>query len=336
MLAAADPNRGWTLERNPRFARLGIPDIPTGHLDRIRFEVTSNTQLEAQQVLDGQADVFDAGDTLPPALLPRIEAKARDRFAKLPSISTYYFFLNTTTKPFDNPLARRAVAYAIDRRALARLASGFLKPECFYVPEGLVGHPDGPCPYGSLDGRPQLAKAKQLVKRSGLAGTAVTVWGMQRSPRREFVDYYTQLLDEIGFKATEKIVADAAYFPTVGNARTAAQTGFADWISALPSPSDFYLPLDGRSIQPTNSVNVGRVNDPHVQTTLERLGAVPFSELAAHARAWQALDRYTAARAYAAVFGTGLLPKFYSDRLDFDAAIFHPVYWNDYTSLRLR
>jgi peptide/nickel transport system substrate-binding protein len=181
------PNRTFSMVKNPRFASLHIPGIPTGHLDRVTVNITSNTQSEAQQVLNNQADAFDPGDTLPPSLLPQIESQASDRFGRVPIPSTYYFFLNTRTAPFDNPLARQAVNLAIDRRALARLASGFLQPQCFFLPEGIVGHPTGPCPYGQPDQAPDVAKAKALVKQAGLVGTPVTVWGQERCPRRQYV-----------------------------------------------------------------------------------------------------------------------------------------------------
>ena len=45
------------------------------------------------------------------------------------------------------------------------------------------------------------------------------------------------MLNQIGFKATPKIISDDSYFPTIGNAKTKAQTGFADWIQ------DFYSQL---------------------------------------------------------------------------------------------
>ncbi len=35
--------------------------------------IESNTQTEAQQVLNNQADDFDAGDTLPPSLVPQVQ-----------------------------------------------------------------------------------------------------------------------------------------------------------------------------------------------------------------------------------------------------------------------
>lgn len=335
MFQSSTPNRGWVLRRNPDFARFNIPDIPLGHLDTITFNINSNTQSEGEQVLNNQADVFDPGDTIPPALVQQINSQARDRFAREENPSTFYFFLNTTRAPFNNQLAREAVNMAIDRTAMQRLASGFLSPECFFLPSGITGHPTGPCPYGSKTSG-DIARARALVQQAGLTGTPVTVWGETRSPRKEYVDYYTNVLNQIGFKATEKIVADAVYFPTIGNAKTDPQTGFADWLQDFPNPSDFYLLLDANSIQPTNNENFSRVNDPHIQSELKRLNSYPATELSQHAAEWQALDEYVARRAYVVVYGSELLPKFYSNKLDFRAGIFHPLYLTDLTSLQLK
>jgi peptide/nickel transport system substrate-binding protein len=336
MITNVSPNRGFTLVKNPHFAALGIPGIPKGHLDTIKVSITSNTQSEAEQVLQDQADVFDAGDTLPASLLPQIKSKAAGRFSRETIPSTFYFFLNTRMAPFNNPLAREAVNYALDRRAFVRLASGFLKPECYFLPEGIVGHPTGPCAFGSRNGAPDLAKAKHLVKQAGLDGTPVTVWGETRAPRKQYVEYYTSVLNQIGFKATPKIISDSVYFPTIGNSKTGAQTGFADWIQDFPNPSDFYLLLDAKSIQPVNNQNFSNVDDPHVQSELAKLNAVPATKLASVSGEWRALDEYVAKKGYAAVYGSEELPKFLSTRIDFKSAIFHPLYLNDWTSWQLK
>jgi peptide/nickel transport system substrate-binding protein len=335
ILTDVQTNRTYSLVKNPKFAAMKIPDIPVGHLDRITFRITSNTQTEAQQVLNNQADAFDAGDTLPPALLPQINAKAKDRFKKQTVPSTFYFFLNTQLPPFNNAKARQAVNYAIDRQAMSRLASGFLKPACFFLPEGIVGHPSGQCPHGSLD-KPDLAKAKQLVQESGTAGQKITVWGQERSPRKQYVEYYAEVLNSIGYKATPKIIADEVYFPTIGNAKTKAQTGFADWIQDFPNPSDFYLLLDANSIQPVNNQNFSNVNDPKVQDALKKLNPVPATELSRVASQWTDLDQYTADQAYQVVYGSEQVPQFYGDKIDFGSAVFHPLYWNDWSTVQLK
>ena len=89
MITNIVPNKSFSVVKNPKFAALNIPDIPMGHLDRINVTIQSNTQTAAQQVLNNQADNFDAGDTLPPSLVPQIQSQASDRFEPVTSPSTF-------------------------------------------------------------------------------------------------------------------------------------------------------------------------------------------------------------------------------------------------------
>jgi len=331
MLKNVVPNRSFSVVRNPAWTDSSIPGVPRGKMD-INVKIATNTQTEAEQVLNNQADVFDWGDQLPPSLTPQVNAKAKDRYAKQNTISTFYFFLNTQAKPFNNQLAREAVNYAVDRRALARLNGGNFKPTCWFLPEGLVGHPTGQCPYGDPNAAPNMAKAKQLLQQSGMAGESVTVWGETRSPRKEFVNYFTDVLNNLGFKAKSKIIADAQYFPTIGNLKLQPQTGFADWNQDFPNPSDFYLLMDKNTIQPTNNQNFSQVSDPHVQSELAALNPVPADKLDSVGDRWAKLDTYLAQKAYIVSYGQQQVPKFFSTKLNFGAAIFHPLYGNDWSS----
>jgi peptide/nickel transport system substrate-binding protein len=328
------PNKSFEMVRNPYWSKEAIPGIPAGHVN-VDVKIVSNNQTEAEQVLDNSADVFDYNDTIPPTLLSQVERQAKGRYAKEPTVSGEYFFLNVKEAPFDNALAREAVNYALNRQALERLDSGMLEPACFFLPLGMPGHPSGPCPYGEPNAQPNLAKARELVRQAGLQGTPVTVWGGSRAPHKEFVDYYTSMLNEIGFKASEKIVADAQYYETVGNLSTKAQTGWLSYSQDFPNPLDFYQLLDAKSIAPQENHNLSQVNDSHIQSELAALGPVPSSQLDSVLGRWQALDEYTAKKAYMAVFGYDEVPKFLSNRINFKAAIFHPVYGNDWSSLEL-
>ena len=337
MFSGVVPNKGYALVKNPAFAKQNIPGIPAGHLDRINVQYVSSPQQEAQQVLANTADSFDPADEVPGAFLSQIRAQASSRYKSETTAQNYYFFLNTQSKPFSNQLAREAVNYALNRQAFVRQAAGFISPACFFLPPQIVGHPTGTCPYGDANGTGDLAKAKALVTQSGMAGTPVTVWGENQSPRKDYIDTYTQVLNQIGFKATEKLIARATYFNTIGNAKTPnVQTGFADWQQDFPNPSDFYLLLDGKSIQPVNNQNFSLVNDPHIQSELAALDKVPATQLQSSAARWQALDTYVASKAYEAVFGYNQSPLFKSTKLDFGSLVFHPVYFDDYTSWRLK
>ncbi|HTC60918.1 MAG TPA: ABC transporter substrate-binding protein [Solirubrobacteraceae bacterium] len=330
------PNKSFAMVLNPNWSKDAIPGIPAGH-ENIDVSIVSNNQSQAEQVLNNSADVFDYNDTIPPTLISQIESQASDRFAKEPTVSGLYFFLNTKEAPFNNARARQAVNYGLNRQALQRLDSGMLQPACFFLPVGMPGHPtNAPCPYGEPNAQPDLAKAKELVRQAGLEGAPVTVWGGSRAPHKEFIDYYTSMLNEIGFKATEKIVADAQYYATVGNLSNKAQTGFLSYSQDFPNPLDFYQLLDAQSILPTENHNLSQVNDPHIQSELASLGPIPSSQLSSVVPRWQALDEYTAKQAYLAVSGYEEVPKFFSDRINFGAAIFHPVYGNDWSSLELK
>jgi peptide/nickel transport system substrate-binding protein len=330
------PNKSFAMVLNPNWSKDAIPGIPAGHAN-IDVSIASNNQSEAEQVLDNSADVFDYNDTIPPTLISQIESQASDRFAKQPTVSGEYFFLNTKEAPFDNALARQAVNWALNRQALQRLDSGMLQPACFFLPIGMPGHPtNAACPYGEPNAQPNLTKAKELVRQAGLEGAPVTVWGGSRAPHKEFVDYYASMLNAIGFKATEKIVADAQYYATVGNLSSKAQTGWLSYSQDFPNPLDFYQLLDAKSILPSENHNLSQVDDPHIQSELAALGPIPSSQLSTVVPRWQALDEYTAKQAYLAVFGYDEAPKFFSNRINFSTAVFHPVYGNDWSSLELK
>jgi peptide/nickel transport system substrate-binding protein len=335
MIKDVVPNQSYTIAVNPEWAKLKIPNIPASNVN-VKVKINSNTQSEATQVLNNSADIFDWADSLPPALIPKIQSQAKDRYEKVDGTSMYYFFLNVKAKPFDNLKARQAVITGLDRRALSRIDAGYLTPDCYFIPKGMVGHPTNPCPYGDPAAAPDLAKAKQLLKESGQMGAKVTVWGQNRSPRKEWIDYYTDTLNKIGFKAKTKLVADANYFPTIGNLDLNPQTGFADWIQDFPNPSDYYLLLDKASIQKVNNQNFGQVADPHIQSELAYLNNQPASDLDKNEARWQQLDEYTAKQGYAAVFGYQADPKFYSTKINFGDTVFHPVYGTDLSGIKLK
>ena len=177
-----------------------------------------------------------------------------------------------------------------------------------------------------------IAKAKQLVQQSGMAGTPVTVWSETRSPRQQWMTYYTQFLNQIGFKATQKVIADATYFSTIGNLKLNPQTGLRRLEPGLPEP-DRLLPAaagDRRSSRPTTRTSARSTTRTSTATS-GKLGKIPTSQLNTIASQWQALDEYVAKKAYVGVFGYQTFPAFTSNRID-QNYVFHPLYGWDWSS----
>lgn len=321
------PGHSYTLVKNPRF---DVPGIPRGHEDTIDYNVNSNVLADAEAVLNNQADVFDPGDTLPASILAQVRSQASDRYQPIPTNSTFYFFMAVNRKPFSNLYARQAVLAALDLRALSRLDSGFLQEDCHLIPPGITGHSTpSVCPFHHPNGAPNMALAKRLMKKSGMIGQHVTVWGESRSPRRQYVDYFTNVLNRLGFRASEKIISSGVYFTTIGAPTTRPQAGFADWVQDFPNPWDFMQLFAGNA---GSSLNYGYVNDRHYNTTLSRLFKEPPEKVA---KQWAALDDYAVKKGYYAAYGHEEFPKFYSNRLDFKQGVMSVEYQTDLTSLEL-
>jgi peptide/nickel transport system substrate-binding protein len=322
------PDQSYTLVKNPSF---DVPGLPRGHADTIVYKVNSNVLANAEQVLNNQADVFDPGDTLPASVLPQITSQASDRYQAMPLNSSWWFFFGMNQKPFNNLYARQAVLAGLDMRALSRLDSGFMTPDCHLIPFGIVGHSSpSSCPYHAPNGPPNLTTAKQLMAKSGMTGQPVTVWGEERSPRKQYLDYFTSLLNSLGFKATEKVINSSVYFTTIGAPSTKPQFGFGDWNQDFPHPWDF---MNLFTTAAGSSLNYGYVSDPHFDSEVTRLQQHTPESVASQ---WQALDQYGVSHAFYAVYGHESKPKFYSNRLNFPAGTLSVQWLTDLTSLALK
>ena len=334
MVTESVPNRQFVMERNEEFDKLNLPDIPSAHVDKITTEIVKNANQQAQDVLDGELDYMQ--DPPPSDLLPTVREQAADRYSESVASSTYYFFMNLRTPPFDDPLVREAVNYGIDKPALARLFGGLLKPGCSFIPPGTPGYDEAfdttECPYGDPTQPPDMAKAQELIQQAGAEGTKVTVWGNNDDPSDKVTEAYADMLNEMGLDATPKIVDGGVYFQTIGNEKTAPQTGFANWFLDFPHPLNMYFLVDPDSIQPTNNQNFGNVDDPKISGELDELELE--TDLEAAADQWAALDDYVISppQAYIAPYGHRELSTFLSSKMDFESAMFHPVYFNDYSS----
>jgi peptide/nickel transport system substrate-binding protein len=331
------PNRQFVLEKNPNFPDLG-PDIPPAKIDKITTKIVKSAQRQAQDVISGKLDYMQ--DPPPADIKPEVKAEYSDRYREQTSASTYYFFMNTRLPPFDDPKVREAVNWGVDKPALARIFAGELAPGCSFLPPGLPGYDEAldveDCPWGNPTEPPDLEKARQMIKDAGVDGMEVTVYGNNDDPTDKVTEAYADMLNKMGFKATPKIVDGGVYFQTIGSAKTKAQTGFLNWFQDFPHPKNFFFLVDGKSIQPTNSQNPGNVDDPEITKGIAELNLEPeiTDEVADR---WAELNNKLVEEAYIVPYGHRKLATFFSERMDFEnCSLFHPVYFNDYSSWCLK
>ncbi len=331
------PNRQFVMERSAEYDKNPIPGIPSGNIDKITTKIVKSAQRQAQDVISGELDYMQ--DPPPADLKPEVKAKYSDRYREQVSASTYYMFMNTRVPPFDKKEVRDAVNTGLDKPALARLFAGEVQPGCSFLPPGVPGFSESldvdDCPWGNPSEPPDLEKARQMIKDAGEEGTEVTVYGNNDDPTDKVTEAYADQLNKIGLKATPKILDGGVYFQTIGNAKTKAQTGFANWFQDFPHPKNFMFLVDGKSIQPTNNQNFGNVDDPEITKGITEANKEP--DLEAATPDWEDLNTKLVERGWVAPYGHRKLATFFSERMDFEnCSRYHVVYFNDYSSFCLK
>jgi len=330
MITKSQPGRGWDYERNPYWAKDNGKEIeiPAGHVDKIEIEVQRNQSTQVNDVESGKLNwIFD-----PPPTDRYQEVKEKfegTQFQTEPTISTYYFWMNQTTEPFNNLKVREAVNYAVDPAALERIYTGQIVGTQQILPPGMPG-------YKKFELFPHdVKKAKELVAESGVKDKEVTVWTDSESPNNDAGTYYQGVLEEIGFKVELKILNPDNYFTVIGNTSTPnLDTGFADWFQDYPHPNDFMFLLNGDNIQSTNNQNFGQTNVPALNEKVDKLATEQLGPQ--QETEYAELDEEFMKEGAWAPYGTRTLALFVSEDINLETAIWNPTFETELTSLEFK
>ncbi len=321
------PGQSWTQERNPQWEKNNaklLPDLPSGHVDKITSTVVKNFSSAVTEVEQNKAD--DLTDPPPTDRLQEVEQRYSDRYTAQPTVSTYYFWMNTQQPPFDDVKIRQAVNYALDPEALARIYGGLMQPTQQILPPAMPG-------YSKITPYPHdIAKAKELFQQANPSDKDITVWTDADTPNDKAGEYYQSVLKEIGFNAKLKILNGSVYFDVIGSNKTAnLDTGWSDWFEDYPHPNDFFdILLNGDNITTVHNNNYAVYDNPSVNSEITKLGHADFSDSVQSQYA--ALDKKIMDEAPWAPYGSRQLSTFTSDRVDFGSLIWHPVFQDDYSS----
>jgi peptide/nickel transport system substrate-binding protein len=332
IITKVDQSKGWDYERNPYWAKANakaMPEYPSGHVDKINVSIIRNPSTQVNGVEQGKFDWMQTQP--PPDRYAEIRSKYEDtQFRAQPTISTYYFWMNVNKPPFDDLKVRQAVNYAVDPAALERIYTGSLKGNQQILPPGMPG-------YSKLDLYPHnLAKAKAMIKEAHPADMNITVWGDSEAENEAAVTYYQDVLTQLGFHATLKVINPDNYFTVIGNQSTPdLDTGWSDWFQDYPHPNDFFQPLlSGESILPTNNGNVAEIDIPKLNQEIARLGEEQLGP--EQEKAYEALDREYMEEAPWAPYGTRTLSTFVSSGINLESVIFSATFGQYLTSFEFK
>ena len=320
--------RQFTLTRNGYFEP--SESVPTANPDRIVVRVAAGGRAALEQLEAGGADFADL--PIAAAALEPAKRKGRIQLRSYTAASTYYFFMNTTTRPFTDVRVRRAVNFALDRSRLVELFGGKAVPTENILP------PIYPS-YRRHDLYPyDLAKAKALVRQAGATGARVTVFApTQPIQARAAVLYLGRQLAAIGLKPRPpKLLPPAQYWAAVGNKSTRAQIGYGVWTQSSPNPVTWLEPLlDGGTSGGIANTNYSFADSPALNAGISRLAQMPEPSAETDAQ-WAALDRQAMRWAPLAPFLNGRSYDAFSNRIDLRCYVPNVLYGVDYGRLCLK
>jgi peptide/nickel transport system substrate-binding protein len=291
--------------------------------------VIRNPQSQVDDIEQGTYDWMQN----PPPSSRYAEVKEKyegTQFRVEPTISTYYFWMNSQEAPFDDVKVRQAVNYAIDSAALERIYAGQIKGTQQILPPGMPGYEQFELyPY-------DLEKAKEMIQEANPSDMDITVWTDTESPNNEAGEYLNEVLKELGFNTTLKILNADNYFTVIGNATTPdLDAGWSDWFQDYPHPNDFFQPLlAGESILPTNNGNFAKFDVPAVNKQITKLGEEQLGP--EQEEAYKELDKEIMEQAPWAPYGTRTLSTFVSDAIDLESVIFNPTFGHYLSSFEFK
>ncbi len=219
------------LRRNDVYWRPGRP-----YLDGVVVDFNIPGYLSAMRFRRGDLDALTLDD-------PRwFDARPgwRDLLVRTAQVQTQNLVMNTEMPPWDNVHLRRAVAYAIDRDALARVTHGGMVAGGGLFPPGMPGH-DPHLPnaqrYDVDLARREMAAAGY---ENGLPGEQA-VWVMQSGTFPQMAALIQADLARIGVRLQLRVSSVAAVLEAAGRRHAAALT-LNGWAQDFPDPVDFAEP----------------------------------------------------------------------------------------------
>jgi len=328
VIKSYQPRSGIVEERNPKFQAWRFQKaVPTGNPDRVTWDIVPDASVALHRVLSGKDDWMSYYQ-VPSKRLLAIAHKHESQLRFFTPPNLMYFFMNTQVAPFTSLKVRQAVNYAISRRALERLAGGLEGTTENVLPPGYPSHR----PHALY--RHNLRKAIRLVHESGYWHwrKKVFVWNHDVPADLPFTEYLVNVLKRLGFRAAPKLVTAGSYWTTIGNEKTRAQIGFADFVQDYPHPLDWFRLLDGQTRTPTHNSNYANLDVGWVNRAIERLTR-PTKQTRSVSNQWAALDRRVMRLAPWAPFLNQEGTDFFNRRVNLNCYVNNVLYEFDYASI---
>jgi YVTN family beta-propeller protein len=298
-IAGTSPGGKLVLARNPYFHQWSYAAQPAGYPDIIEWRRVDDHGAQREAILSGHGDLVNLdSDGYTTRDVDRLALRYPAQLRTESSVGVRYAMLNTAIPPFDDPRARRALSYVVDRAKLARLVGPPNRAPltCQIIPADFPGH-QSYCPYttGAHDGRwhgPDLPTARRLAAASHAEGKRVTVWTTADPAASRIGGELVTSLAELGYRPTLRPRPADEYFPAVFDPRRRVQVAVLFWGADYPSDSTFFVPVltCGSRRSDSSGYNAAQYCSPAVDQLVSRALAMQSTDPATARRVWMLAD----------------------------------------------
>lgn len=250
------PGSRVVLERNPQDTR------NTSTLEKIVLQLGVPQPLQWTRLRSEELDLLPG---LPPAEYERVKQDPQEKDNLVQGVvnQTWYFGMNTTRPPWNNPKVRRAALLALDREKLVgiggpgELANGILPP---HVPGY---NPDRKLPTRNVE------EAKKLLTEAGFPnGTPRTVmWLANNEAYQRKAELIQADLAAVGIAVELRPVVFSEYRTGY---RTRADCWYGGWYPDYPDAGNFLEPVLHSSNIGEGKSNAARYRNPAFDRLLEQ------------------------------------------------------------------
>jgi oligopeptide transport system substrate-binding protein len=259
----------WQHDKSITLVRNDLYHGTKASLDEVDYTILPNqnaTELEYKNFQAGQADFA----RIPPELQPQAKSQydPQGQFIHKDTYGINYLLVDIPNPPLNNPDARKAISYAIDRDAIiAGVFKGFQSKATSLIPPQFKDYyQPGVCTACTFD----VAKAKDAAAKGGLKpGTHVSLQfntgggheAWTQAVQQQLQQNLGLVVDLNGVPFKDLLTKEAAPEST-GLYRAA-------WSADYPSPDDFLRPLLSKSSFPPGD-NRGRYDNPAFETLINK------------------------------------------------------------------
>ena len=267
-LVSFNPAEELVVRKNPAYRVAGLPK-----LDGITWKPVVENSTRAAMLRTGEAQF---AYPMPNEQIASFKGDERFRIELVPSIMQRYLSINTTVKPFNDVRVRQAINYAINKKALCKVAfAGYAVPsETLYPAEVPGALKLGPWPY---DPR----KARELLKEAGYPnGFSTELWsGYSNSTSAKVIQFLQQQLAQVGIKTTTRMLEPGVRAQVIYGVKdpkeATSRLYYIGWADGSMDPDWVLRPLLDSRQAPPHFMNTSYYSNPKFDALLDQAIKLP-------------------------------------------------------------